>query len=307
MKLSVVIPSYRRPAALMRCLDGLAQQTRPPDEVIVVARPDDAETLDVVRAARLPVVIAEVTTAGLLAAMRAGADAATGDVIAFTDDDAVARPDWAERLEAHFADAAVGGVGGRDFIAEETDGETSDFGRISKWGRLVGNQHLAVGPAHRVDVLKGVNMAFRRAALALPTELRGQGAQIHSEIAICGWASSRGWRLILDPEVIVDHVPAWRPAGDSRRRRGRDTRDASFNFVFGLLSTRPGLARRRAAYGVLIGDWLTPGLLRIAVALALRERDVLRIAPAALRGQLEALLAFARGRRQQMVPVADPP
>jgi len=58
---------------------------------------------------------------------------------------------------------------------------------------------------------------------------------------------------------------------------------------------------------VLIGDWLTPGLLRIAVALALRERDVLRIAPAALRGQLEALLAFARGRRQQMVPVADPP
>lgn len=307
MKLSVVIPSYRRPASLVRCLDGLAQQTRPPDEVIVVARPDDAETLDVVRAARLPVAIAEVTTAGLLAAMRAGADAATGDVIAFTDDDAVARPDWAGRLEAHFADPAVGGAGGRDFIAEETEGETWDFGRITRWGRLVGNHHLAIGPPKPVDVLKGVNMAFRRAALALPTDLRGEGAQLHSEIAICGWASSRGWRLILDPEAIVDHTPAWRPAGDSRRRRHHDTRDAAFNFVFGVMCTRPGIARRRAVYGVLIGDWLTPGIVRIAVALALRERGVLRIAPSALLGQLEAIAAFARGRRQQMVPVSGPP
>ena len=307
MKLSAVVPSFRRPASLARCLDGMASQIRPLDEVLVVVRPDDIETQEAVRRATLPARPVDVSAPGLLAAMRTGARAATGDVIAFTDDDAVARPGWAAQLEAHFADADVGAVGGRDVIPGETDGETDDFGRITPWGALVGNQHLAAGPAQIVDVLKGVNMAFRRSALALPTELRGQGSQMHSEVAICAWAASRGWRIVFDPELIVDHAPAWRPSGDDQLRRRRDARDASFNLVFGLISMRPELAGRRAVYGVLVGDALTPGLARTAAAAVRRERDVLRIAPAALWGQLAALTALTRGRRQRMVPVVDPP
>jgi hypothetical protein len=84
-------------------------------------------------------------------------------------------------------------------------------------------------------------------------------------------------------------------------------RDASFNLVFGIVSSYPELALRRATYGLLAGDGLTPGLVRTAVAAARRERDVVRIAPAALLGQTAALLAVARGRRQRMVPVGEAP
>jgi len=45
------------------------------------------------------------------AAMAAGVERAEGDVIAFTDDDAVPRRDWLTRIASHFEDPRVGGVG----------------------------------------------------------------------------------------------------------------------------------------------------------------------------------------------------
>jgi hypothetical protein len=45
MDISVIIPSYRRCEDLDRCLRALARQQRPADEVVVVARADDAPTL----------------------------------------------------------------------------------------------------------------------------------------------------------------------------------------------------------------------------------------------------------------------
>ncbi|WP_455777492.1 glycosyltransferase family 2 protein, partial [Burkholderia stabilis] len=44
MKISVLVPTYRRPADLARCLLALQRQHRLPDEVIVVARPEDDAT-----------------------------------------------------------------------------------------------------------------------------------------------------------------------------------------------------------------------------------------------------------------------
>ena len=44
MRISVVVPSYRRPDALARCLPALLAQERAADELIVVVRADDAET-----------------------------------------------------------------------------------------------------------------------------------------------------------------------------------------------------------------------------------------------------------------------
>jgi hypothetical protein len=50
---------------------------------------------------------------------------------------------------------------------------TRDVGRVGRWGKLVGNHHLGTGSARSVMVLKAVNMAFRREALAVPEQLRG--------------------------------------------------------------------------------------------------------------------------------------
>ena len=44
LSISVMVPTYRRPADLKRCLDALRAQARPADEVLVVARPEDDAT-----------------------------------------------------------------------------------------------------------------------------------------------------------------------------------------------------------------------------------------------------------------------
>lgn len=110
----VVIPTYRRPEPLARCLTGVANQTRLPDRVLVVAREDDDAARVVIerfadRILRLELVL--VATPGVVAAMSAGVARSSGEVIAFTDDDAVPRPDWLEGILEHLSNAAVGAVG----------------------------------------------------------------------------------------------------------------------------------------------------------------------------------------------------
>src|SRR5439155_4056745 len=110
-----------------------------------------------------------------------------------------------------------------------------------------------------VMVLKGANMAFRREAVALPQGLRGRGAQVHFELAMSLWAIAQGWRLVYDPAAVVDHFIGPRFGADRRGRPERNAvRDATYNYVAALLSQRPELLWRRAAYGLLVGDRAAP-------------------------------------------------
>lgn len=307
---SVVVPSYRRPTSLVRCLDGLLAQSRPAAQVVVVRRDADTATADAVRPYRDRVDEVVVSVPGVLSAMGAGMAAAWGDVIAFTDDDAVARPTWLERLVVHYDAADVGGVGGRDDLhpADGSDIPSARIGRITRWGKLVGEHHRGVGPAVDVDVLKGVNMSFRREALALPRELRGMGAQVHFEIATSLWAKARGWRLVYDPAAVVDHYPGPRFDNDRRGRPDREaTRNEAYNLVWATLSFRPAIRWRRTGFGLLVGDRATPGAARAAVALLQGDVAVARRVGPSIAGQLGALAAGLRGQRPDMVTAPPHP
>jgi glycosyltransferase involved in cell wall biosynthesis len=80
--------------------------------------------------------------------MNAGMDAAGGDIIAFTDDDAAPHTDWLEGIEAHFlSDTNIGGVGGRDWVYHGTqleEGEREVVGQVQWFGRVIGEHHLGV-------------------------------------------------------------------------------------------------------------------------------------------------------------------
>ncbi|RZS87400.1 glycosyltransferase involved in cell wall biosynthesis [Motilibacter rhizosphaerae] len=302
--ISVVVPSYRRPDLLVRCLDGLLAQDRPADQVVVVRRDTDEETRTALEAYVGRVDVAVVAEPGVLAAMARGVDAATGDVVAFTDDDAVPRPDWLATLLPHYDDAQVGGVGGRDVnhpAPDEPARTVAGAGRFTAWGGLLGFHHVVEGPAGDADVLKGVNMSFRRPALALPLSLPGSGAQVHFEVATSLHARTLGWRLVLDPAAVVDHYHGPRFDEDQRHRpQPVAVRNEAYNLVLCLLSYRPELLVRRAAFGLLVGDRATPGLLRAAAALARRDpATAARLLPS-LRGQLAALRDVRRGVRPEM-------
>ena len=203
-RVTVVIPTYRRPAHLERCLAGLSKQSLAPAETIVMRRAGDDATTVVI--SESPHAVGEVVVAepGVLTAMEAGVAAASSDVVAFIDDDAVPRADWLERLGRHFQDPEVGGVGGRDIIVTTmSEAMTDDVGRLTRWGKVIGNHHRGAGRPRDVMVLKAAGMAFRKKALSLPRGLRGAGAQAHFEVETSLSALRRGWRLIYRSSTVA--------------------------------------------------------------------------------------------------------
>src|SRR5207247_3046342 len=100
-------------------------------------------------------------------------------------------PDWIQRIELHFQrDDELGGVGGRDWVhraAKVENGAAATVGRVRWYGRVIGNHHVGVGEQREVDVLKGANMSYRRAAvqvIGFDEQVRGSGAQVHFELAL---------------------------------------------------------------------------------------------------------------------------
>jgi cellulose synthase/poly-beta-1,6-N-acetylglucosamine synthase-like glycosyltransferase len=274
MKLSVVIPTYRRAESLNRCLEGLHKQIRPADEILVVTQTEDDESSRLLESWSEWPVLKKIQqpAGGAVSQYNSGLDASKGEVIAVTDDDAVPRPDWLLRIERYFMEFPdLGGVGGRDFVREngvELHGDAHLIGVVQPFGRIVHNHHIGTRLLTNVDILKGVNMAFRAVAigdLRFDTSLRGNGAQTCLDMAFSFGVQKRGWRLLYDPEVAVDHYPARRFDAD---QRGAPSIEAIENNSFNIYLTlrrhmRRGLRRRAAlSWANWIGVERSPGILR---------------------------------------------
>jgi glycosyltransferase involved in cell wall biosynthesis len=300
MKMTVIVPTYRRSKDLERCLEAQKKQTRQVDELLVVVRDTDSETwefLDSFNPEGLPLRAVTVVAPGAIAAMNIGLDAACGDIISFTDDDAAPHPDWLERIETHFlSDDRIGGVGGRDWVYFGTElykaAPQKVVGRVQWFGRVIGNHHLGVGIAREVDVLKGVNMSFRRLAITnrhFDRRMRGHGAQAHFEIGFCLALQKAGWTLIYDPMIAVDHHQGQRFDEDQRDKFSAiATANIVHNKTLALLEHLPPTQRHIfLLWAVLVGMRSEPGFLH-----------GLRLLPSegTLAGQ--KLLACLRGRWQ---------
>ncbi|HEY1025520.1 MAG TPA: glycosyltransferase [Sphingobacteriaceae bacterium] len=101
MKISVVIPTYRRPQLLCQCLSALRAQSfeKTEYEIIVVSDGPDRSTEEFVRVFKNenPLRVRFLSTArkrGPAAARNIGWLSAKGTLIAFTDDDTIPDKDW---------------------------------------------------------------------------------------------------------------------------------------------------------------------------------------------------------------------
>jgi len=245
MSISVIVPTFQRPVELAKCLTALSRQVREADEIIVALRRGDAESAAVVDRFNVRKVVVE--SPGVVASLNAGIDASSGEIIAITDDDAEPRMDWLRRIERQFQRRpCVGGVGGRD-VSPESLTRKRRVGEVQWFGRLIGNHDKGIGRAREVDVLKGVNMSFRRAALGarrFDERMRGGGAQVDHELQVCLALKRDGWRLLYDPAIVVDHRQAPRQAGGARSTAcAASVRAATHNNTLATLEHLPRLRR----------------------------------------------------------------
>ncbi|MCX7598242.1 MAG: glycosyltransferase [Armatimonadetes bacterium] len=309
---AVIVPTYRRPTALVACLNGLAAQTRPADEVIVVVREEDQDTRQAVAEwlAAHPGFAGRLRTAfishpGQIPAMNAGLAAASSDIVCFTDDDCVPRPEWLERLASHYAGAEVGGAGGRDVIHRGdgvVDGQVRVVGRYSWYGRPVGNHHLSLVPAMptECDILKGANMSFRRVLLGEGFDESLQlGAAQCNDMEACLSVRRQGFRLIYDPLAIVDHYPAERFGEATRAYSAPHMLFAEgHNWAYAAIKhARPWQIPAVLLYGFLVGHARAYGLVR--ALLALREQPPAEVARRlwhSWRGKTAAVMTLLKRR-----------
>lgn len=161
-EISVVICAYteKRWDELLAAVASAKQQTCPPKEIIVVIDRNPA-LLQRLREMRADVVVIENSaTKGASGARNSGAERAQGDILAFLDDDAVAQPDWLERLAACYTGEDIVGVGGR--IEPRWSGKCpSWFPEEFKW--VVGCSYRGL-PTEIASVRNviGANMSVRK-------------------------------------------------------------------------------------------------------------------------------------------------
>jgi glycosyltransferase involved in cell wall biosynthesis len=243
---SVIIPTYRRPESLARCLRALTAQSRRPDEILVVARREDEASQQVAceyggTAIRLVMLDVPSGRPGVVTALNAGVHASLGEIVCLTDDDAEPHSDWISRIIVAFEDDdCVGAVGGRDWIYDVDrleHGTDAIVGTVSRWGRVVGRHHRGAGPPRDVAVLKGVNLSVRGDLIrevGLDTRLRGKSTEHHWELSLCLRLLRMGFRIVYDPAIAVDHRPQPRVA-EAREFGPRQVRDAAHNQTLALL------------------------------------------------------------------------
>ncbi|WP_099824898.1 glycosyltransferase family 2 protein [Oceaniglobus indicus] len=217
-RVSVVVVSRDRPAALARCLRGLDQLLYPTFEVIVVADPPGAA---VARAADLGRVVA-FDLPNISAARNAGIAASGGDIVAFIDDDAVPEPTWLTHLVAPFDDPSValagGFVIGRNGISFQWRARSVDATGVAQDLSSWGDGPKAFDPPDTGAIkTEGTNMAARRDVLCALGGFDAAFAFFLDETDLNMRAARAGFRTALVPLAQVHHGFA----ASARRRADR--------------------------------------------------------------------------------------
>nr|WP_190303455.1 hypothetical protein [Pseudanabaena sp. UWO311] len=123
-------------------------------------------------------------------------------------------------------------------------------------------------------------MSFRRKAIAdlrFDQRMRGTGAQVHFEVVFSLTLRQKGWKLIYDPRIAVDHFPAQRFDEDQRNSfNAQASINAVHNETVALLGYLPPLQRLVfTIWAIAIGTSEAFGVLQCIRYLP-KEGDVAR-------------------------------
>lgn len=214
-RISVIVCTRNGARTLGECLDSLQTLDYPDYEVLVI---DDGSTDATagIATSRAFASYHRQKPAGLSAARNRGADLATGSILAYTDDDCLAHPEWLLHLSHAFSDERVIAAGGPNIPPPPRN-------RVE---RVVAAAPGA--PAHvllsdtEAEHLPGCNLAIRKDALARIGGFTEDFTTAGDDVDICWRLRELGGRgsLRFVPGAMVWHHRRFTVRAYLRQQRG---------------------------------------------------------------------------------------
>jgi GT2 family glycosyltransferase len=211
-RVSVVICTYNGGRTLRAALEGVGRLEYPEFEVIVV---DDGSTDDTAAiAAEYDVRLIRTPNAGLASARNVGADAATGEIVAYLDADAWPDPHWLHHVADTFDRTGSGAVGGPNIPPPGVNAVAESVA------------HSPGGPIHvlasdtEAEHICGCNFSIRKEVLK---ELGGFDPQFRAagdDVDLCWRLQEARQRIGFNPAAMVWHQRRDSVRGYWRQQRG---------------------------------------------------------------------------------------
>jgi GT2 family glycosyltransferase len=193
----VIVCSYNGARTLAECCAGLRALDYPNYEVIVVDDGSTDTTASIARQYGYRVISTE--NRGLSSARNTGLAAASGEIVAYLDDDAYPDPHWLTYLAIAFQTTAHAGLGGPN-IAPPGDGVIADCVANAPGGPV----HVLVGD-QEAEHIPGCNMAFRKAQLQAIGGFDPQFRVAGDDVDVCWRIQQQGWTIGFCPAAMVWH------------------------------------------------------------------------------------------------------
>jgi GT2 family glycosyltransferase len=308
ISVSVVIATYRRPGGITECIRSVIDGAELPQEIIVVGRKGDSATEDVIFKiegmclGKVAFRAGWVTEAGHVPPIEKGVELASGEIVAFVDDDVTVTPDWLGHIRAPFTDLSIGVVGGRVITPSSPLRRLKGRpGCISWYGKHWGNVSSLQGDFPiEVQGVTECNWAWRRDLLVsvrFDPKLNFDDASMYG-LDLCLQAKNKGMRVIYNSHAIIYHYPAQRPPGLDRADRPRRLFAYTRNYTYIMLKHLSWWRRPIfMAWWFLIGErggWGLAAVLADTLAGRLPARGEVW---GALTGKVQGIRISSRGAR----------
>lgn len=196
-KISVVVCSYNGSKTIRDTLEALKRVDYPDFEVIVVNDGSTDETPEIAKAYDVRLITTK--NQGLGQARNVGLEAARGELIVYTDDDAYPPPPWLKYLALSFMRSEHACIGGPNLVPPE-DGIIGQCVADSPGGPL----HVLLTD-DLAEHVPGCNMAFRRKKLAAIGGFDPLYRAAGDDVDVCWRLQERGWTVGFSPAAMVWH------------------------------------------------------------------------------------------------------
>jgi GT2 family glycosyltransferase len=301
VKVSVVIPTYRRERLLCQTLRDVLDLAWSDYEVIVVDQTErhEADTERFLDEVRDRLVYLRLEPPSVVAAANLGLRAARGEFVLFLDDDVrVSDRDLIANHLDNYQDATIAGVAGRVLDAEcPREGAFDPRSADPVWG------FFHSGWSHRqrceVSTAPGANVSFRRDVLVAAggVDERFAGNAFRWENDVCLRVRAAGYRVVYDPRPTVHHF--YRSPGGSENRHlhglgagsHRWYRDFFHNHVYVSLTHMPRASLAPLLWRLYRGHVLNGPYAREGLGFLARRHRAL------LEGAVGGWRSYRRARR----------